>query len=229
MLQLITSYIRIAASKIDEKQDVKALIQEMDKEYSTKVEPDSKPEHILALYRALKKIPAELVKACKIDSMGFEDLGPSKEFYPNHGKYIQGKLVINENILKDTKVERDNEGHTLTKFEQTYYHELGHGEDEKKQDEKDWMSLKKDWLELSGWSEKPKAGYKRLIIREEGSPEMKGEWYYSPKAKFTRFYAHRNPWDDFADHFSYYIGGLKSLVPPEKRKYFDEKLKKYYE
>ena len=106
---------------------------------------------------------------------------------------------------------------------------MGHGFDEKQGDKEDWLSLKKDWLELSSWSEKPKEGYKRLVIREKGSPELKGEWYYGPGAKFTRFYARRNPWDDFADHFSYYVGGLKSFLPHNKREYFEKLLKKYYE
>jgi hypothetical protein len=56
---------------------------------------------------------------------------------------------------------------------------------------------------------------------------MVGEWYYDPKAGFTRFYAKRNPWDDWADSFSFYVGGLKKL-PDNKTEYFDKLLKKYY-
>jgi len=83
-------------------------------------------------------------------------------------------------------------------------------------------------LSLSKWSEKPVPGYKRVIIQEPGSPVMKGEYYYSPDAGFTRFYARRNPFDDWADTFSYYVAGLKSFIPENKIAYFDDKLHKYY-
>jgi hypothetical protein len=120
-------------------------------------------------------------------------------------------------------------GGMLNKFDQTLYHELGHGWDEVqgKNGKKGQLSLESEWMKLSGWSKEPKPGLKRIIIREEGAPEVKGEQYYSPDAKFTRFYAKRNSWDDFADTFSYYVGGLKSFLPPEKIKYFDKYLSQY--
>jgi hypothetical protein len=231
MLRPISSFIHIAAAKIDtSKKDIDAILKDMKSTYNTTVKEGTKPEHIVALYEALKKLPAQLVRDCKIDEMGFEDLGPSKEFYPNHGKYIQGTLVINERIFDDSKVDEDKNGNKLTKFSQTLYHEYGHGVDEKKSsNESDWLSMQDDWMSLSGWSKEPIPGHKRLIIREEGCPILKGEMYYSPDAKFTRFYARRNSYDDLADHFSYFVGGLKSLVPKEKREYFEKKLSKYYE
>jgi hypothetical protein len=230
MLRLITSHIRIIASKVkDLEENISKITKEMQDKYNTKIVNDTSPRSVKALYEALKKLPEQLVRDCKITSMGFEDLGPSKKFYPNHGKYSRGVLTLNERILDDTKMEVAPDGKEMTKFEQTYYHELGHGFDEKKKSEEKWLSLKDDWLELSGWSESPKPGFKRLIVREKGAPELKGEWYFSPEAKFPRFYGKRNPWDDFADSFSYYIGGLKSFLPENKRKYFDELLKEYYE
>lgn len=229
MLRLITSHILVISAKIKEKAEKEDIQEKIKKEYNVTILPGNKPENIKKLYEALKKIPNQLVKDCKIDTMSFDDLGPSKEFYPNHGRYCEGTLTLNEQIFSDSrKIEDKATGKVISKFEQTYYHELGHGYDEKKHDKEKWLSLKDDWLELSGWSETPKPGYKKLVIREEGTPELKGEWYYSPKANFTRFYGKRNPWDDFADSFSYYVAGLKSYLPDNKRKYFDELLKEYY-
>ncbi len=246
MFYPIFSYLRSISSKVEDKskdtdlkdkpedksesKDVSHILKEMKSTYNTIVKKDTKPEYVIALYDALKKLPSQLVRDCKIDKMGFEDMGPSKEFYPNHGKYISGILILNERILDDPKIEEDSEGHSASKFILTYYHELFHGLDEKKsQNEKDWLSMQGDWISLSDWSRKPIQGHKRLIIREEGYPELKGEWYYGPNAKFTRFYAKRQPEDDFADHGSYFVSGLKSLVPKEKREYFEKLLKKYYE
>ena len=229
MLKPIASHIRIVSAKIKEKYEDDRIYKEIKDEYNVTVLPGNKIENVKKLYEALKKLPTQLVKDCKIVTMDFKDLGPSKEFYPNHGRYQKGILTLNERILKDTSMEEDKETHKkVSKFEHTYFHELGHGFDEKKHEKDKWLSLKDDWLKLSGWSESPKPGYKRLIIREEGAPELKGEWYYSPDAKFSRFYGKRNPWDDFADSFSYYVAGLKSYLPPNKRKYFDDLLKEYY-
>lgn len=229
MQRLITSYLRIIASELKEKSESEDLSKKLKDEYGVTVLPGNKPENIKKLYESLKKLPAQLVRDCKIDTMDFKDLGPSKKFYPNHGSYKKGVLTINEQILSDPVMEVDPAGKKMNKFEQTYFHELGHGFDEKKKGEAKWLSLKDDWLELSGWSEKPKPKFKRLIIREEGTPELKGEWYFSPSAKFPRFYGKRNPWDDWADSFSYYVAGLKSFLPENKRKYFDDLLKEYYE
>jgi len=230
MLRSITAHVHHVAAKVVEKAENDENLKKIKEEYNVTVLPGNKPENVRHLYEALKKLPTELVKACKIDTMDFKDLGPSKKFYPNHGRYQKGTLTINEQILSDSAHEEDKRaGKSMTKFEQTYFHELGHGFDEKKHGEEQWLSLKPEWIKLSGWSETPKPGYKRLIIREEGAPEMKGEYYYSPDAQFPRFYGKRNPWDDFADSFSYYVAGLKNFLPVNKRKYFDELLKEYYE
>jgi hypothetical protein len=72
-----------------------------------------------------------------------------------------------------------------------------------------------------------KAGTAKIVIREQGSPELVGEWYYDPKEGFPRFYAKRNPWDDYADCFAFYVGGLKGFLPANKIAYFDKALKAY--
>jgi hypothetical protein len=191
---------------------------------------NTNPEYFEILVKSLKRVPAKLVSDCKISQLGFEDMGESKEFYPNHGKYVEGgALILNERLLDDESVDVDPEGRRLNKFDQTLYHELGHGWDaEKGKEVGSDLSLLPEWLELSGWSEKPIPGHRRMVIKEKGTPVLKDDWYYSPDAGFTRFYAKRNPWDDWADSFAYYVSDLKSFLPESKIKYFDEKLKNYY-
>jgi hypothetical protein len=223
---LICRLRRIAAdiSEINKRQDVLSAIKSI---YDIEVDPKSPPECIRMLSESLQRLNPELVKGCGIKSMAFEDMGPSKEYFPNHGKYINHTLVLNEQLLEDPRIIVDLEhGVILNKFDQTFYHELGHGWDENNGEGTE-LSLKADWVDLSGWSKYPKPGLKRVRIHEDGAPEVVGEYYYSPNARFTRFYAKRNPWDDWADSFSYYVGNAKSYLPGNKIKYFEKVLSKY--
>lgn len=218
---------RIASDMIErsERDDVRMKLRD---EYGIDVGSVSDPECLEYLDKSLRRLPPALVRDCGIHTLEFKDMGPSKEYYPNHGIYCNGTLTLNSRIIDDPVVIKDPKtGEGLNRFDQTFYHELGHGWDEAKGEGSD-LSLEEDWMSLSGWSKYPKAGLKRIRIKEKGTPELVGEYYYSPDAKFTRFYARRNPWDDWADTFSYYVAGLKDLLPEEKIRYFDKKLKVYY-
>ena len=224
-VDLICRIRRVAAdlTEASKRQDILSAIKSI---YDIDVDPKSSPECIRMLSESLQRLSPELVKGCGIKSMAFEDMGPSKEYFPNHGKYINHTLVLNEQLINDPKiiVDLDN-GSILNKFDQTFYHELGHGWDEVNGEGTE-LSLKDEWMTLSGWSKYPKAGLKRIKICEKGTPELVGEYYYSPEARFTRFYAKRNPWDDWADSFSYYVGKAVSYLPRNKIEYFDKCLKK---
>jgi hypothetical protein len=157
--------------------------------------------------------------------LGFEDLGPSRELYPNHGYYVNNRLVLNSQLIDDPTVYVDDTtGKKLEAFDHILYHEMGHGWDM----EKGELSLTPDWLALSGWSEEPKPGLVRISIKdpEEAEPLI-GEWCYDPKSNFVRYYARRNPWDDFADTFSFKVAGLDGFIPKEKFGYFDSRMKVY--
>lgn len=228
MKKPITRYIRKVAystSHVEESKDLKEYIKDT---YDIEVDKDTDPRLVALLNEVLDKVPTNLIKACGIKKFKFEDLGPSREYFPNHGKYFNNVLILNINILSDPYHVEDSFGNSLNKFEQTLYHEFGHGLDEKLGEGKE-LSLQPEWLELSNWSEKPKSGLKRLIIREPGAPELKENWYYNPKAGFTRFYAKRSPLEDWADTFSYYVGRLKLLISVEKVEYFDNILKEFYQ
>jgi hypothetical protein len=174
---------------------------------------------------ALSKMPAELVKDCGIKVLEFEDMGRSEEFFPNHGYYVNNRLVLNSMLTEDPKRYQDASGSIMDKFEQTLYHELGHGWDDCFGN----VSEQEEWLNLSGWSKEYKTGLKRIIIEEPGQEKVVGEWCFDPSCGFTRFYAKRNPWDDFADSFAYYVAGCKSFLPKNKIEYFDKYLGKYYQ
>lgn len=222
--------LRKTAAELNDYSDKAEVLRRIKSIYDIKIDPNTDPGCLKILDESLKRLPPELIRDCGIKIMGFDDLGPSKEYFPNHGKYMDGTLVLNSRLIEDPLLLVDFEsGGSLNKFDQTLYHELGHGWDEK-QDQGGTLgqlSLEVEWLGLSGWSKEPQPGLKRIIIRDEGTPEIKGEYYYSPDAQFTRFYAKRSPCEDWADTFSYYVGGLKSFLPDNKVKYFDGKLSRY--
>ena len=172
-------------------------------------------------HKILSMMGEPLVRSCKINKLILRgDMGPNRSHYPNHGYYVNDEVALNADIFYHPDKPddfMDSKGNRLSRAEQTLIHELGHALDERK----GMLSTKPDWLKLSGWSETPKKGLRRLHIKEPGMPEVVGEWYYDPQiSTFTRFYAKKNPWDDFADSFAFYVGGLLSKVPENKARYF---------
>jgi hypothetical protein len=223
MLKSLSTNLREAASqllKTSAKNTKDTLLQE----YSITVDDGTDGTLLSTLLASLSKIPKDLVVACGIKNFIFENLGPSKEYFPNHGYYVNNTLCLNSELVSDNKLWSDpTTNKFLNRFDHTLYHELGHGLDDLLGN----ISEKEPWLKLSGWSLKPAEGLKRVRINEPGSPEILGEWYYDPSAGFSRFYAKRNPWDDFADSFSFYVAGLKGFLPDNKKKFLEDILKKY--
>lgn len=181
------------------------------------------------LYLILSPIPTQLIRDCLVRKVLFRsDLGENRKYSPNHGYFdCRDLIALNADCFYHPDQNddfMDHNGYFVNRGQQTTIHEWGHAYDKALGE----PSLKPEWCALSGWSEQPKPGLKRLLISEPGQPTVLGEWYYDPKAEFTRFYAKRNCYDDFADSFSYYVAGLRSKVPQTKREYLDKLLAKYY-
>jgi hypothetical protein len=180
------------------------------------------------VYYIFKPLPPSLIRDCGIKKLLIRsDMGPNKPYYPNHGYYCDDLVALNADIfyhpdLPDDFI--DHRGYFLTRPQQTLIHEFGHAYDAAHGD----LSLKPEWLKLSKWNETYKPGLRHLIIREPGAPEVVGEWFYDPKAGFTRFYAKRNPWDDWADSFAFFLCDMKSKLPANKVAYFNALFNKYY-
>jgi hypothetical protein len=183
-------------------------------------------------YNIFRPIPPNLIKDCDVTALIFKYLGENKPLYPNHGFFRESDKTVTLNsdmfIHPDQPEDFFNKNqYFVTRAEETVYHEFGHGFDSCHGE----LSLQPAWMKLSGWSKEPGPGLERLHIKDEGAPEVIGEYYFDSmyKAKgFTRYYAMRNPWDDWADTFAYYLSDLKNKVPVAKAKYFDNLLKKYY-
>jgi hypothetical protein len=188
-------------------------------------EPDKQVEPWIVeqIYNILKMVPKDLLTESNLKQIQLSYImGPNKPYYPNHGYYIPNKIVLNANIFyhPDTPDDfYDDDGNFIDRPTQTLLHEIGHAYDACCGN----LSLMPDWISISGWSKDSLPGLKRLVIKDSDKPAMVGEWYYDPSAEFTRFYAKRNPEDDWADTFAFYIGDMKNRVPEKKRRYFDKK------
>ncbi len=228
----VASYLRYSAIKIASETNLDHWTSRLNDEYGLMPELDGGvkdgPFILRQVNNIFRPIPNDLIKDCGINSLLIRsDMGPNKPYYPNHGYFVGNQVALNEDIFHNPDLPDDfydHHGYFLTRPQQTLIHEFGHGYDAFHND----LSLQPKWLKLSGWSEEPKEGLKRLIIKDPGVPKVVGEWYYDPKAQFTRFYAKRNPWDDFADSFAFYTAGMRNKVPKNKEDYFDTLLKKYY-
>lgn len=228
MKKSIASYIR--KTVLQPKADFWASKIRDDYDMDSELGPGVHDGHIILreVFNILKPVPPNLIKDCGIKNLLIRaDMGPNKSYYPNHGYFVGNQVALNADIFHHPDLPDDffdHRGYFLTRPQQTLLHELGHGYDEFHSN----LSLQNPWLKLSGWSENFKPGLKRLVINDERAPRVVGEWFYDPSAKFTRFYAKRNPWDDLADSFAFFIGNVKDKVPCEKSGYFELNLKKFY-
>jgi len=197
--------------------------------YGIRIEFESAIENkefiVKSVLNILKDLPIKLIKNCGVKRLQIRNLGENREFYPNHGFYIGDLIALNSNIFLDPDMPEDFEnsrGYRVSRPTQTLIHEIGHAIDFRLGD----ISLKPDWLSLSGWSKEYKPGLKRLLIKEKGTPDVVGEWFYDPSAEFSRFYGKKCPEDDLADSVAYYFS-LTDKVPPTKRKFLENILKVY--
>jgi len=202
--------------------------------FDTDIKTDVYDTHLILeeINKILNPISSDLIKDCGIKSLIIRnDLGKNKPHYPNHGYYYgpDKSITLNADIFYNPDFPDDffdNQGNFISRPRQTLIHEFGHAYDEQHNN----LSLLPNWLKLSGWSKAPKKGLKRIIIDEPGTPQVIGEWYYNPEIEysgFTRFYAKRNPWDDWADSFAFYVGNVRNKVPEMKRNYFNNLLNFY--
>lgn len=224
----IASYIR----KIASESDIAHWSDKLREKYDLEAELGPKVINghciLREIVQILQPVPPDLVKACGINHLLIRnDMGPNKPYYPNHGYFTGNQIALNADIFYHPDLPEDffdYHGYFITRPQQTLIHELGHGYDENHSN----LSLQDDWLNLSKWSRNFKPGLKRLIIDEKEAPKVIGEWFYDPEAGFTRFYAKRNPWDDWADSFAFYNANLRNKIPPRKAAYFKNRLKIYY-
>lgn len=234
MLLTVASYLKTVASfQIDDTAEARHWSAQINDRFGVDLKWDGGTHDAGTLareiYRILRPIPPDLVKDCKVSTLELKStLGPNLPFYPSHGYYQAPDLVVlNADMFyhpDQPDAFMDHRGYFLTRAQETLIHEFGHALDYVLGE----PSLKPAWMKLSGWSATPQIGLKQLVIKDKGAPEVRGDMWFDPSARFTRFYGKKNSYDDWADCFAFYVGGLRHGIPAEKNAYFDELLQKYY-
>jgi hypothetical protein len=235
-MELITSYLKKFAADLEKDTSLFYWKNEIKEKYGMDTQIGEEDQGAAWILRKisliLNQVPEALVRACGVKKLIVRFLGENRAKFPNHGFYVyeDQSVTLNSDIFIHPDQPEDfidKNRHFLTRTEQTLYHEFGHAADRNLVKGKE-LSSQEDWMKLSGWSREYKPGLKRLIIDEPGAPRVVGEYYFDPRAGFTRFYAKRNPWDDWADSWSFYVARMKDKVPENKSKYFDDLLTDYY-
>lgn len=206
--------LQIPLEKKIEKSFEKSLgsdyLEKFEDEYGIELSDNATREQAQALWDALKNIPKNFLEG-KVERICLDErMGRSKRYYPNHGKYIEEekKVMINPTVFNSKEKFEDDQGHSMSKVAQVIVHELSHGIDDANgfSDEEEWREIS-DWKKI-GEDEKPPKGYKRLTIKEEGTPTLVSPWVFKADTEFPRWYAARNPKEDFAESCCFALAGL---------------------
>lgn len=197
------------------------------------------------IYDAFHMLPKHLIKGL-ITIIEFDpSLGSSKRFYPNHGRLecnappkLSGQSRIeqdeNGNINAIMHLNRDVFKNEPDEIKHLVLHETGHAVDHKL----GIVSRMKLWLSFSEWTVDPQgipadqrrnknylkhAEFERLRI-QDGNMLSVSDWWFNSNASFVRWYAKRNPAEDFAESFAYYVLGEKNRFTwcEDKYKYIKE-------
>jgi hypothetical protein len=186
-----------------------SVVEEIEKTYGITLSDNFDNKTAKQLLEALKEIPAKVLKGHVKSIILDERMGKSKRLYPNHGKYIEAekKIMLNPEIFDIKTRYEDGKGHSISKVTQVAVHEIGHVIDDA-----NGFSDKKEWTSISGWgkigSDKPDKGYKRLVLREKDAPTLISPWQFKAGTDFVRWYAKRNPKEDFVESFCFAVTGL---------------------
>lgn len=136
-----------------------------------------------------------------------------------HGRYEPSNTSIEFNPKNFNNKMKFGNKTKVNMDQHVFTHEVGHGvyrnvlNDEQRN----------KWSAISGWIKG--TGENQAQPYEEkrpGWPKKTSKWTHNKDAKFTRLYSEKNPNEDFADHFAYYVCGNEDQIPEEKRNFLKD-------
>lgn len=170
-----------------------------------------------ALRAMLSRIPPELLVYVSC-------IQSAKELNAKHGLYIPAEQMIKFNpgniVLRQHFGGGEN---AIPHADLTIVHEVGHSLFDNLSDEE-----KLHWLSISGWMKGTKDG--QAPPYEEKRPGWEhiiSKWTHKAGAKFPRYYSEKNPNEDFADCFSFFIQNKANRIGDEKKKFFEDYVKEH--
>lgn len=144
----------------------------------------------------------------------------AKELNAKHGRYIDGKILFNPDNLSLRQHFGGGElaiGHA----DLTTVHEVGHSLFDHLSPEE-----KQAWEDISGWMEGTKEGQAPAYEeRRSGWEPYTSKWTHKVGAKFPRYYAEKNPNEDFSDCFAFFLMNKAYRIGDEKKSYFENYMK----
>jgi hypothetical protein len=173
----------------------------------------NKPQEEL-IRAAVSRVPPELLENCA-------KIVADPTMGAKHGRFLPKTRTILMNPKQFDLRQRFGRGPGwIWHFEVTMVHEVGHSVWEMLTQEQ-----KQQWRDISGWrriGNTVPTGMVRYIEKRPGWPIGKAEpWAHKPGVGFTRHYGERNPGEDFADCFSFYLMGKPHQMAPEKREFMN--------
>ena len=165
-----------------------------------------------ALRAMLSRVPPELLfNVKKIES--------AKELGAKHGRFISETQTIQFNPENLRLRQRFGKGPGwILHQELTVVHEVGHSIYDTFSPES-----KQAWEAISGWMKGWKPGQLPAYVEQRpGWGHEVSKWTHKPGILFTRHYGERNPGEDFADCFGFFLLGKGHQMAPAKRKFLEQ-------
>ena len=168
-----------------------------------------------ALRATLSRIPPELLDYVTC-------VQSAKELQAKHGRYIpeEEKILFNPgNLLLRQRFGKGE--FQVSHADLTLVHEVGHSlyDNLSPEDQVKWQAL-------SGWMEGTKAGQAPAYVESRpGWEPFASKWTHQAGAKFPRWYAEKNPNEDFADCFAFFLLNKAHQIGPEKRAFLEDYIK----
>jgi ADP-ribose pyrophosphatase YjhB (NUDIX family) len=164
-----------------------------------------------AIRAMLSRIPPELlVHVLCVES--------APELNAKHGRYLsdEHKILFNPGnlILR----QRFGKGELpILHADLTLVHEVGHSLYKALTPQEQLA-----WLRISGWYPGSKAGQAPAYVEKRPGWEHNiSRWTHKVGAKFSRYYGEKNPDEDFADCFAFYLMNKAHEIGDEKKAFFD--------
>lgn len=159
---------------------------------------------------AVSRVPPELLANCIM-------IKSDPTMGAKHGRFVPKTKTILMNPTQFGLRQRFGRGPGwIWHFELTMVHEVGHSVFEGLP-----QGIQEAWNNLSSWTKgDAPADYVRYVEKRPGWEIGKTEkWAHRPGVAFTRHYAERNPGEDFADSFAFFIMGKPHQMGKDKREF----------
>jgi hypothetical protein len=164
----------------------------------------------------LSRVPPQLLKWTKV-------MQRAPELGAKHGKYLKESLSALVNPHTFELRQRFGKGPGwMNHDELMIVHEIGHSVYSHLP-----VSVQKRWEKTAGWVKGEREGNEpKYVEKRPGWPELTSEWTHVKGKKFPRRYSEKNPDENFADCFAFYILGKPQQMEPEQRAFVKDVIAK---